>query len=74
MQRIIKAQRGKNPNITSEELELAPTSKDMLAKKDGKVASIDMKVLNVAARTLGSPLDLRAGVYLHHKLGEKVKK
>lgn len=74
MQRIIKAQRGKNPNIKSEELELAPTSKEILAKKDGKVTAIDMKVLNVAARTLGSPLDLHAGVYLHHKLGEKVKK
>jgi thymidine phosphorylase len=33
-----------------------------------------MKVLNVAARTLGSPLDLHAGIYLHHKLWEQVKK
>jgi putative thymidine phosphorylase len=74
MQRIIKAQRGKNPNIQSEELELAPKSKDIISRKDGKVTQIDMKVLNVAARTLGSPLDLHAGVYLHHKLWEQVKK
>jgi thymidine phosphorylase len=68
MQKIIKVQRGKNPNIKSEELELAPKSKDILARRDGKVTAIDMKVLNVAARTLGSPLDLHAGIYLHHKL------
>jgi len=74
MQRIIKSQRGKNPNIKSEELQLAPKSKDILAKKDGQVSVIDMKILNVAARTLGSPLDLHAGIYLHHKLGENVKK
>ena len=74
MQRIIKAQHGKNPNIKSEELELAPKTKDVLAKKDGTVSVIDMKILNIAARTLGSPVDLHAGIYLHHKLGEKVKK
>ncbi len=74
MQRIIKAQHGKNPNIKSEELALAPKTKDILAKKDGTVSVIDMKILNIAARTLGSPVDLHAGIYLHHKLGEKVKK
>jgi thymidine phosphorylase len=26
------------------------------------------------ARTLGAPFDLEAGVYLHHKLGDIVKK
>ena len=33
-----------------------------------------MKIVNVTARTLGSPLDLQAGLYLHKKLGETVKK
>ena len=33
-----------------------------------------MKVVNIAARTLGSPLDLQAGLYLHKKLGDTVKK
>ncbi|MEI7920207.1 MAG: hypothetical protein WCH65_09005 [bacterium] len=35
---------------------------------------MNMKVVNIAARTLGSPLDLQAGLYLHKKLGDTVKK
>jgi putative thymidine phosphorylase len=73
MQKIIKAQNG-NPNITSEKLELAKIQHDIHAEKSGKIKYIDMKVVNVAARTLGSPLDLQAGLYLHKKLGDSVKK
>jgi len=74
MQSIIKAQNGKNPQIKSEELELADVKKEIKAEKDGTVKAIDMKVLNVAARTLGAPIDLKAGLYLHKKTGDKVKK
>lgn len=74
MQHIIKAQRGKNPQIKSEELKLANQQKDILAPKSGIVTWIDMKVLNMLARTLWAPLDLEAGVYLHHKLGATVNK
>jgi len=74
MQEIITVQHGKNPNIKSEELELAPIHQDIKALKDGKVKNIDMHVLNSLARTLGSPVDLEAGVYLHKKLGDTVKK
>lgn len=73
MQKIIKAQNG-DPNITSEKLELAKIQHDIHAEKSGKIKYIDMKVVNVAARTLGSPLDLQAGLYLHKKLGDSVKK
>ena len=73
MQKIIEAQHG-NPDVHSETLELAEHSKDILADKSGKVSEIDMKALNLLARTLGAPLDLEAGVYLHYKLGEQVKK
>ncbi|NCO97684.1 hypothetical protein GW864_00665 [bacterium] len=59
MQEIIKAQHG-NPNIKSEQLELAKIKKEIKAEKDGRVKSIDMKVLNVVARTLGAPIDLKA--------------
>lgn len=73
MQKIIKAQHG-NPNVKSEGLELADIQHDIHAEKNGKVKDIDMKVVNLTARTLGSPLDLQAGLYLHKKLGDTVKK
>ncbi len=73
MKKIISAQHG-DPHVVSEKLVLAEHSKDILVPKTGKVVDIDMKVLNVLARTLGAPLDLKAGVYLHHKLGAQVKK
>ena len=73
MQKIIAAQHG-NPNVHSEKLRLAKHNKDILATKTGKVSEIDMKELNLLARTLGAPLDLEAGVYLHHKLDASVKK
>jgi len=73
MQKIIAAQHG-DPKVKSETLKLAKIQKDIVAEKTGKVKEIDMKVVNVAARTLGSPLDLQAGLYLHKKLGDAVKK
>jgi thymidine phosphorylase len=33
-----------------------------------------MKLVNLIARTLGAPLDLKAGIYLYKKLGDSVKK
>jgi len=73
MQKIISAQHG-DPKVKSETLELAKIQHVIHAEKSWKVKNIDMKVVNVAARTLGSPLDLQAGLYLHKKLGETVKK
>lgn len=73
MQKIISAQGG-NPQVKSEELKLAKIHKDILAEKTGKVTNIDMKRVNVVTRMLGSPIDLQVGLYLHKKLGDKVKK
>ncbi|MCX6824174.1 MAG: thymidine phosphorylase [candidate division SR1 bacterium] len=73
MQKIISAQHG-NPDVHSEKLKLAEHTKDIFATKNGKVVDIDMKTLNLLARTLGAPLDLKAGVYLYQKLGGQVKK
>lgn len=73
MQKIITAQHG-DPKVVSEKLKFAKIQKDIVAEKSGKVKEIDMKVVNVAARTLGSPLDLQAWLYLHKKLGDAVKK
>ncbi len=73
MQKIIIAQHG-NPNITSEDLKLAKIRHDIHAETSGKVKNIDMKMVNTVARTLGSPLDLQAWLYLSKKLGDTVKK
>ena len=73
MQKIISAQHG-DPKVKSENLKLAKIQHVIHAEKSWKVKDIDMKIVNVAARTLGSPLDLQAGLYLHKKLGETVKK
>lgn len=73
MQKIIKAQRG-NPNVKSESMKLAKIHHDVHAEKSGVVKNIDLKAVNIAARTLGAPLDVQAGIYLYKKLGDTVKK
>ena len=73
MQKIITAQHG-NPKVMSESLPLAKIQKQVQASKTGKIHHIDLKAVNVAARTLWSPLDLQAWLYLHKKLGDTVKK
>lgn len=55
MQELIKAQNGPNPNIQSEELELGNYQFDFIAEEAGEVTHIDMKHLNMIARTLGAP-------------------
>lgn len=73
MQKIITAQHG-DPKVVSEDLKLAKIQRNVVAEKSGKVKNIDMKIVNVVARTLWSPLDLQAWLYLHKKLGDTVKK
>ncbi len=74
MQKIIKAQNGKNPNIKSEELILAKYEKVIKADKNLDIKDIDMKRLNYVCRTLWAPLDLKAWIYLNNKVWDKVKK
>ena len=74
LQEIIKAQGGKKPDINSEELSLGSETFDYTAPTEGEISSIDMKYLNMLAKTLGAPGDAWAGLFLHKRLGNKVQK
>lgn len=65
---IIEAQKGKAKMPT-----IGKYSHDIYLKKSGKIKLIRNKEINYLARVAGCPLDKRAGVYLHHHVGEKVK-
>jgi AMP phosphorylase len=74
MAQIIVAQRGLNPSIKADEIQLGKISYHVEALQDEEIIGVDMKYLNTIVRTLGAPAEYKAGIYLHKKLGDKVKK
>ena len=74
MQKIIKAQNGRNPDIQSEDLKPWIFTKEVLAERDGKVKKVDLHNVNHIARRLGCPAIDEAGIYFSKKLWDKVKK
>lgn len=73
MKEIITAQNG-NSNIKSEDIKLGEFTYEVKAENDCIVKDIDMKYLNMAVRWLWAPKEYQAGIYLHKKLWDKVKK
>ena len=73
MQEIIKAQNW-NQNIKSEDIELWKFSYDVVAQKNCTIHKVDMRLLNTMVRWLWAPKEYRAGIYLHKKLWDKIKK
>ena len=81
--RFIEAQGG-NPDVADRPDELLPQAKnkvEVTADKDGVISEVDAEELGVAAMMLGagretidSGLDLAAGLMLHKKIGDPVKK
>jgi len=73
---IIEAQNNKKINLNELEkkLVLDKSKKDIISNKDGIIKKIDNKGINLLARIAGSPVDLKAGIYLWKHKGQKIKK
>lgn len=70
---IIDAQGG-NPKIKSEDLAPGKYCSTIEAGFGGRITKIINKNITTVARILGAPLDKRAGMVLHKKIGHEVKK
>jgi AMP phosphorylase len=70
---IIEAQGG-NPQIKSEEIAIGDNCHDILAPAGGYIVAFYNKRLVELARMAGAPADKKAGVIIHRKMGERVKK
>ncbi len=73
MQRIIRAQGG-NPGIQADDVALGAQTHRLLAKRSGRVRAIRNRAVDEIARTLGAPEHKLAGIYLHRKLGQPVRR
>lgn len=73
MQEIIAEQEG-NPHASSKTLHPGKHTHVVKSELSGKVKEIDSKNLTTLAKTLGAPDQKGAGLYLHKKIGEEIKK
>lgn len=73
MQEIVEVQGG-DPKVTSSDLVPGSHVFEVPAPNDGYVVSVKNRELINIARTAGSPVDHGAGLHLHKKPGEAVKK
>jgi AMP phosphorylase len=73
MLEIIEAQGG-NPQIKSEEISIGEHQEDVLSPSNGYIVAFFNKRIVELARLAGAPADKKAGVIIHKKMGELVKK
>ncbi|MEA3414279.1 MAG: thymidine phosphorylase family protein [Nanoarchaeota archaeon] len=66
---IIKAQGGEIKEIIPSKI-----SKDIFAKKSGKIKKVNNKLINELSRVAGAPIDKYAGVYLYQHCSCKIEK
>ena len=69
---IMEAQGGKK--ISPEEVEVGDYKLDIKSEKNGRVLWIDNNGISELAKAAGAPKDKGAGILLHKKLGDPVKK
>ena len=70
---IIETQEGTLDDV-EEKLKLARFSCPVKAKNSGIIKKINNKKMAYVARISGCPADKRAGIFLYHHLGDKIKK
>jgi AMP phosphorylase len=70
---IIGAQGG-NSLVKSEDIVIGDHCEDILAPAGGYIVAFFNKRLVELARMAGAPSDKKAGVIIHKKMGERVKK
>jgi AMP phosphorylase len=70
---IIEAQGG-NPKVKSEEIQVGDHCQDILSPNTGYIVAFYNKRMVEIARLAGAPADKKAGVIIHRKMGEIVKK
>jgi AMP phosphorylase len=73
MRQIIEAQNG-NAKVEPRDIAIGEHKYDLLAPSDGYVASLRNRALVRMARAAGAPKFAAAGIYLHAKIGTRVKK
>ncbi|MBN1385575.1 AMP phosphorylase [Candidatus Woesearchaeota archaeon] len=73
MQEIIKLQGGKG-KLDPDRIKVGKYEHDVVAENSGIIKGINNKDINKISRIAGSPKDLGAGIYLHHHVGDMVKK
>ena len=73
MQVVIKEQGG-DSTIDSDSVALGGEYYRVLSSKVGKITAVDNKAIDEIARTLGAPSEKLAGIYLHKRIGQTVKK
>ncbi|MGB8217873.1 MAG: AMP phosphorylase [Candidatus Methanoperedens sp.] len=73
LKEIIEAQGG-NPKITHTDIKPGEHKGDLTSPADGYIIEFDNKRIVEIARIAGAPIDKGAGVWIHRKKGEIVKK
>lgn len=73
MREIIKAQGG-NDQVRMDDLKVAGHVLEVKSSKRGEVVEINNKILTEVCRSLGSPEDKKAGIYLEKRIGDRVRK
>jgi AMP phosphorylase len=73
MRQIIEAQNG-NSKVEPKDVPVGEYKHDVLAPSDGYVATLQNRALVRMARAAGAPKFPGSGIYLHAKIGTRVKK